>query len=232
MRMKRALIGCDFHFQLAYKLACDEFADKAKHDGPWDALVLAGDFWDIHCLSNFEKNPFKTARFLEDELGEGREYLSRLDMASKAKNKVFLCGNHEARITKYVYRQAPYMAKNLNEREILGIPDDWTFKAYNRSGCAQLGPLIVTHGVKCGVMAAKNNLVKYMCDVLTGHVHRNASYSATGYNGKPIHSHTIGGMWDVKAVEEYQLDVIDGTRAYAEVLYNDTRYEVITHTVK
>lgn len=104
--MVRRLIIPDCHWPdvdvAAYRVMLDAAKDYKPHE-----VVILGDWFDVYCLSRFDKNPEKVARDLEEEIASGIDAIHELMDLLKPKHLWFLCGNHSYRITKYVQAHAP-----------------------------------------------------------------------------------------------------------------------------
>lgn len=98
-----------------YNLAIDCLADSV------DCLIINGDFLDFYSVSAYGKHP--DVQFaIEEEINWGRDELNRLN--KKFKKVVFLLGNHENRLERYILSNCPAfwnlcdLERMLNLKEI------------------------------------------------------------------------------------------------------------------
>lgn len=140
-------------------------------------VVVNGDMADFYSVSSHSKDPARSTR-LEDELADVNHGLDELDRL-RAANYLFIGGNHEDRLTRYLQDRAP---------ELYGVVDipalfklnarGWSYTPYKQE--ARLGKLYITHDVgTAGRYAAYKALDTYQHSVLTGHTHR-LSYVVEG----------------------------------------------------
>ncbi len=170
-----------FHDPKALNLAL-AFIDDLKPHG----VVLAGDIADCYSLSSFDKSPL-TAASLELEIQLTRGLMERLSKVTR--ERVFLGGNHEARLTAHLWRNPQLwreldpasrkrIAKALDFPTVFGLADyGFSWRPYG--GVYKLGKLTVTHGSivrQDSGASAKAHLLKYGGSVLHGHTHRGGSY--------------------------------------------------------
>ena len=83
-------------FQIAIR-ACKRFDP--------DILVVLGDFADFYSVSSHDKDPART-QLLSIEVRAVRSCLAQLE-ALDVKRKIFLMGNHEYRLQRYLCTRAP-----------------------------------------------------------------------------------------------------------------------------
>ncbi len=110
MRLRKAFILPDVHHPFAGK-AYDLALKVAEDIGGWDELVLLGDFCDFYSISSHAKDP-SVDRLLRDEIEECNKALDVLEGIFDC-SRVYLEGNHEARLNKFLARQAG---------ELFGVP--------------------------------------------------------------------------------------------------------------
>ena len=168
--MVRRLIIPDCHWPdvdvAAYRVMLDAAKDYKPHE-----VVILGDWFDVYCLSRFDKNPEKVARDLEEEIASGIDAIHELMDLLKPKHLWFLCGNHSYRITKYVQAHAPFIHKLIPPMHEL-------FQLPRNSTLIPSGEFLELDGVQFhhGIATGRNNTAKMLDmlgkDVVYGHVHR------------------------------------------------------------
>lgn len=135
-------------------------------------LYVIGDFVDFYAVSDHSKDPRRTTQ-LADEVNEANIYLNQLDLLG-AKEKVYVSGNHEDRLQRYLQNKAPELFDVLDVAKLLKLKDrGWTYVPYKRH--SKLGKVHFTHDVgTAGRTAIFQCLDSYQHSVVTGHTHRMA----------------------------------------------------------
>lgn len=141
-----------------------------------DVLVLGGDLIDAYAFSRFEKKTAKLAKF-QKEIDLADDYLGRLHEASPDSETVWMYGNHEDRIERYLHRQAPALADmakvslqewlSTNARNISVYDYGETYD--------HLSPLVFAHGTvirKKAGMSAASMVDMEGRSIAMGHSHR------------------------------------------------------------
>ena len=93
-----------------------------------DALIHAGDHWDMPSLSSYDKGKRSSHnRFYADDIAAGNESLDRLDRAMRGfqpQVKVMLRGNHEYRIERYA-NDNPEMSGKVGYHDLADTRFGW-----------------------------------------------------------------------------------------------------------
>lgn len=172
-------------------------------------IVVLGDFCDFYSVSSHSKSPDR-ARRLAWEVDATNQALDQLDELG-AKHKVFVEGNHEDRLLRYLKDAAPELfdltdhedkkLKTLSVEAIFGLAKrGWTHVRYKDD--YRLGKLNITHDVgTAGRYSVYRCLDTYQKSNLTGHTHRFA-YVVEG-NARNEHkvSAQFGWLGDVEQVD-------------------------------
>jgi hypothetical protein len=176
-----------------------------------DVVVVLGDFGDFYTVSTFGKDP-KRRHHLEDEVHETNRLLDNLD-ALGAKLKIFIEGNHEHRLNRFIIDKAPELngltkdvkeAFKLKERGWVHVPYRDHYK---------LGKVYLTHDVGAtGRNAAHKVIDTYQHSAITGHTHRITYAVEADGVGTPILSATFGWLGDLSRVD--YAHKITATKAY------------------
>jgi predicted phosphodiesterase len=146
-------------------------------------VILLGDVMDFRSLSRFPKSPAQTAA-LRQELKRGREWIALFEEVIRPARVTFLLGNHEERVSKYLWKQAPELncLPELAVPALLRVPERWKVVPYR--GYVMEQGVMVTHGERYGRTATLSNLAEYGCSVITGHSHRAVLVDRRMPNGK------------------------------------------------
>jgi predicted phosphodiesterase len=166
-----------------------------------DMIILNGDILDFYQVSDFAKDPDRTVR-LVDELRTARELLERLrDLVPKAEI-VYIEGNHEHRLHRFLIKQAPELKglRGLSVSEQLDL-DDLGIR-YIECPADQFidtylelvpGRLLVGHfkALRGNAGATAHALLdQYAASIIDGHCH------SAGFAHKTLAGGKVVGAWE------------------------------------
>jgi predicted phosphodiesterase len=192
--MKRILVIPDVHLTESVPKVYQLVKKYIPLFNPTDVVIL-GDFMDVSSLSFWDKDKRRKI--------EGRRYMkevatanAELDYIQKhCKNVVFLEGNHENRVEKYIdsnpelegVMDIPIVLK-LKQRGIKYIPVNHLYR---------MGHLYFTHGYYYNKHYAHKTLDAYGCNLIVGHVHRPDFSYTTARMTTPKSCWGLGSLCDV-----------------------------------
>ena len=161
-----------------------------------DLEVYNGDIIDLYTLSVFDKNPSR--RFtLKDELDDTRGWLEERATANPDARRVFIEGNHEDRLRRWLWRNAELAGlAELNVEGLLGLADVGAEHLPYMSVLDFLG-FRIEHGFKTSASKAFPTAVARWMALATsssglcGHTHRFGIYSWT--DSRNSHSYIENG---------------------------------------
>lgn len=216
--MKLAVVVPDIHVPYHDVRAVRTLCKVIKHLKP-DFLVVLGDSLDFYQLSKFDKDPLrKTA--VSDDVAEFRDVLHQLDAACPLKTeKVFLEGNHEHRLQKWIWANATELGKMIPSLEAYcGFkPLGWQFFKYGEF--YRLGDVLFMHGDRCGMNVSMGMIRKYGCNVVHGHDHGAAiRYFANAVSR--VWALNCGHLSDMKQQEYLYGGVADWTQGFGLVEFS------------
>lgn len=197
MRLYRRLFLPDTHTPDHDKKAWKIVQDVAQDFQP-DEIVVGGDFFDCEPVSQYTKDP-KAKILLEDDLAIGRDVLFDLERRSKCKSMVFLQGNHEERIDRYIAKQAPAFAGLDVRKDILKLPDYYRWFPYGRRNKYFManGRLMATHGTLYNKHVCAAMLAKYPgTSVIFFHTHRFGEAQTVDVHGNVRRAINSGWLGD------------------------------------
>lgn len=196
--LERILFIPDCHFPYQDVLAFDLMMDAAKRFKP-DHVIICGDFIDMYSVSSHDKNP-KRAGKLEEEISSSVEALWKIKELG-AKNNVFVAGNHEDRLTRYLMQKAPELYDLLNIKSVLALDKmKFTYIPYRQH--YKLGKVYITHDTgKAGYNAHKQALDAFHRSVVIGHTHRIGYMVQGDADGDKHVGAMFGWLGDVKQVD-------------------------------
>lgn len=172
-----------------------------------DEIVLLGDYADFYPVSRHDKDP-AVAHALEDEIKSVNEGLDQLDKLWPRAKKVYLEGNHEVRLEKYLAEKAPALFGltecqtlfELNRRPL------WSYHTFGRhQGYRILGSeLIARHRPLAS--NAKTGLLRAMTSYCYGDIHKIEEAQAVGLDMKTRVAFCPGWLGDeTRKVFDYML---------------------------
>lgn len=206
-----------FHDRTAFKL----MLDVGKAFKP-DEVVFLGDFFDAYSVSRHEKDPLLDFKTWKDEIKEGREAIEIVkDSFQNTKRWVFLSGNHEVRVERYINNYAPKLSGLYKTNELLCIDPDWTFFPYGQEGHYKIGKLTVCHGSRAGENPAASMVKKYRSSVLFGHTHKLQEYHITDIHGTDFVALNAGWLGDIRKAGAYIKDTADWSLGFAMTYHKD-----------
>ena len=178
---------------------------KAMNDFKPDIIAILGDFSDFYSVSKFSKDPSRKTN-LKWEIEEVNKYLDRLDTLG-ARKKIFVAGNHEFRLDRFIQDKAPELYGIINTEQAFRLKErKWTFIPYRRD--FKLGKVYLTHDVNSsGRNAAHKVIDTYMHSAITGHSHRMLYVVEADGIGEPILSAQFGWLGDISKVD-YQHRIV------------------------
>lgn len=162
-------------------------------------IIVLGDFCDFYAVSSHSKNPIRANKF-DWELKQVVKKRKELD-ALGAKHKVFIEGNHEDRLTRYLQDHAPQLHNVINIPDLLKLaPAGWEHVRYKHDHV--LGKVNSTHDVgSAGRYSVYKCLDTYQHSVMTGHTHRFAFIVEGNAKGESKVSAQFGWLGDVEQID-------------------------------
>lgn len=165
-KAERWIIIPDCHVPFEDSRAFNLVANIAK-ECKVDGLAILGDFLDLFSVSFHDKDPRRVSQ-LSDELNAANKRLTQLDKIG-AKKKLFVEGNHEYRLTRYLINKAPALLETVSVPQMLSLKErGWKFTPYRKA--ARLGKLHLTHDVGyAGKIAHMQSGAAFEHSVVIGH---------------------------------------------------------------
>jgi hypothetical protein len=207
--MKKVLNLSDCHHPFVDKIAWRLFLKAARECGPWDECVINGDFADCLAVSFHPKTPGRKY-VIADEIAAVNKALDELqDAVGKKCYIVYLGGNHENRMDRYIAEKAKELhglegttipgLLRLRERGIHWIP----YKA----AAYKVGKLAFIHDLgRCGVNTARQSLQDYGSNVVVGHSHRAGIVYQGTVRGESHVGVNSGWLGDAAAADYMHVD--------------------------
>ena len=187
-----------FHDPKAVKLALN-FAKDLRPD----KVILNGDIMDCYEISDFVRSPMIKADF-NDEIEETYSFILDLKRACPRAKIIWVEGNHEFRLKKYLMTRAKELVGL--KRAKIRLEDLLDFKKFgidyiqNKPGASKHGDVYTKIGElhighwdmvrQWGGFTAKNLLDRKGVSIMQSHTHRMGSHYRTWVGGK------IMGAWE------------------------------------
>jgi predicted phosphodiesterase len=186
---------CPYHDVRAWNLMMKAAKLLKPH-----TIVSIGDLADFYAVSSHSKNPLR-ARQLDEEIKGVTALLDQLDSLG-AKERIYIAGNHEDRLTRYLQEKAPELFGVVGIPQLLRLKErGWTYVPYKHDHT--IGKVTFTHDINAaGRTAIFKALDIYQDCIVTGHTHR-LQYVVEGNASTPHTrvSAAFGWLGDVTKVD-------------------------------
>lgn len=197
-KLEKILFIPDCHVPYHDKAAFNLMLKAGKALKP-DHVIILGDFADFYGVSSHSKDPNRALK-LKEEIEATKEALDQV-VALGAKNNVFVAGNHEDRLERYLRDRAPELFNFISIPKILELKEKgFKYTPYKQS--YKLGKLNVTHdtGV-AGRFAHYKALDTFQHNIIIGHTHR-IGYAVEGdAQGQRHLGAMLGWLGDVEEID-------------------------------
>ena len=196
--LERLLIVPDthapFHDERAWKLML-----KVARQFKPQIIVHQGDLADFYAVSAHSKDPSRKAT-LKEELKVVRKLRGDLDRLG-AKRKVFIEGNHEDRLRRYLEEKAPELFGMFDTDSLLQLRENgWEFTPYK--SYARVGKVYFSHDTgNSGLYTTARALQAFQHSIVIGH-HHAIQYAVEGdATGKHRVGAQFGWLGDAKRAD-------------------------------
>jgi predicted phosphodiesterase len=227
-RLVRQLWIPDTHVPNEDKRAVDLVEQVAKGLGQFDEIIISGDFGDFETVSAHANADPRKERLLLKEVAQVRAAIRRVETWGKPKaRRVYVCGNHEWRLDRYIANEAPALFGTVDVPSILELGDRWEFVPYKEH--IQIGKVYATHDTgKAGQNAHLAAQADFQDNVVIGHTHRLAYAVVGNAKGNPHVAAMFGWLGDrdkadymhtIKARRDWALGFGIGYRTASGVTY-------------
>jgi len=197
-KLEKILFIPDCHVPYQDKDAFSLMLQAGKQFKPDHAIIL-GDFADFYGVSSHSKDPNRALK-LKEEVEATKAALDQVK-ALGAKNNVFVAGNHEDRLERYLRDRAPELYNYISIPHILELKSKgFSYTPYKQS--YKIGKLHITHDTgTAGRYAHYKSLDAFQHNVVIGHTHR-LGYAVEGNaNGERHVTAMLGWLGDVNEVD-------------------------------
>lgn len=183
MKLTKWVIINDHHFPFEDKRICRAQVEFIKREKPTGVIHL-GDLVDFYQCSRFNKDP-KRANQLQCDIDQGVEFLSEIRSVNAKMKIKFIPGNHEKRLKKYLWGDAPALA-SLRALQLEPLLQLKKLRIEFCSDGLQIGDMSFFHGDivrKHASYTAKAMFEKHGVTLMAGHTHRDGKYTVRNRRG-------------------------------------------------
>lgn len=160
-------------------------------------IVIKGDFADFYSVSRYSKDP-RIAAHLISEVDAVNARLDELDRLFPRAKKIYIEGNHENRLEKYIMEKCPALFGITEIKRMFKLAERpfWQFIPYGSSQSYQLlgSKLNIRHVP--GASSAKAAATKAIANISYGHIHRSELSYVTSMDGSQYVAYCAGWMGD------------------------------------
>lgn len=184
-----------YHDLRAWKLVMK----VARYYAPVTTIIL-GDFIDNYRISSYSKDPRRLGS-LSDELQIAARMLRGLEAVSPKGSRIYVEGNHEYRLHRYLCDKAPEIYELVVAADSLGLRQHhWNVVPYKSD--IDLGKIFITHDVgQAGIHSTRQAMHSYQDNVIIGHNHRMDYHVQANAKGVPHIGASFGWLGDVTQVD-------------------------------
>jgi predicted phosphodiesterase len=197
--LEKILVIPDTHVPFEDELAFGVLLAAGRLLKP-DTIVFLGDFADFMSVSFHPRELGRRGYTLKEEAEAVNARLDQIQ-ALGAKRVVFIKGNHEYRLERYLSEKAPSLFGLVDVAALFRFEErGWECVEYRKH--LKIGRMHFTHDVgHAGIYAHRQSRMAYEGNVVIGHVHR-LSYEVAGTSKGPAHAGiALGWLGDKGAID-------------------------------
>ena len=202
--MKKAFVFPDIHIPYHSKKSLDVALQVCSTLNP-DEIVILGDALDFYAIHGHGKKHPKISQYLETELIEGNLFLDQLDKYFPKAKKVFLEGNHEYRLERFLINNAPQLFGIVEIKKLLNMKNrpNWTFFDYKNTQKHRIldSNLYARH--EPFSTNPKTSAQKSATSLVYGHVHKIEVGYSNSLSGKGFVHYCPGWLGDENRKEVF-----------------------------
>jgi len=196
MKLRTALIIPDCHIPYHHRKAYALMLKVARHVKPKEIIIL-GDYADFYAVSSYAKDP-RLPSMLKEEIDAVNDHLDQLDELFPKAKKVYIEGNHENRLERYLCEKAPALFGYADCRELFKINQrfGWHWQKYGPGQRYRvLNSKLTARHTPLG-STAKASAAKALISHVFGHIHTIEESHIVGLNGDNHVAFSVGWLGD------------------------------------
>lgn len=188
-----------YHDIKAYKLMLEvaKFC-KVQH------IYILGDYADFYAVSSHGKDP-SVQNILINEISLVIQNLEEIDKNFPDAKKVFIEGNHEYRLERYINEKAPSLFGITSTMDLLELRDrpNWSFASYGPRQSVDIAGSYLKARHEPLASSAKATASKALCSLVYGHIHRIEESHLVGLDGTNHVCFSVGWLGDKRMDKIY-----------------------------
>ncbi len=198
--IRRALIIPDCHIPYHHQKAIDIVFQIAKDIEGLSEIVVLGDFADFYAVNSHGRHP-GLLHVLTKEVEAVNEVLDTIDREFPDIKKIYLEGNHEYRLERYLIKVAPALF-GVTQWDLLFKLDrrpNWKHKNYGPMQYHKvLGSDLFARHEPYSMSSAKASLAASSSNLVYGHIHRKEYAVVRQPDGNKIVNFSPGWLGDMR----------------------------------
>lgn len=171
---------------------------KVARDLVLDEIVILGDYGDIYSLNQHGGKDPTLPLTLTQEIEDINKCLDEIDVMFPRSRKVYLQGNHEYRLERYILNKCPELFGVTDYKHLSRIYQryNWTYVPYgpNQSYNILKSKLVARHEPLGN--SAKATAARALCSLVYGHIHRIEESHLVGLDGTNHVCFSLGWLGD------------------------------------
>lgn len=175
MSLKAAILWPDTHVKWEHVRACKLVLQVMSYLGKdLGALYLLGDFADFYFASGHGPKHPRLLNTTVEEVESVKTWLNKFDQLFPDIKKVYIEGNHEQRLTRFLQNKAPELFGYVSAYELfeIGKRPGWQWVSYTPDQRVRvLNSKLYARHEPFGP-TAKATAARALCSVAYGHIHR------------------------------------------------------------
>ncbi len=220
----KALILSDIHCPFEDRKLFQEILEFARDISP-SAIFLLGDFTDFYSISRFDKSRDR-AEDLQFEIDQLEILFKALRLSAPDSPIFAICGNHEARLQKFLNRPNTKCLSGLKSLQIESLLNLDKYNIHWVDYAFKLTPnLLLKHGDRLGMHPAKAELKAEHTNGISGHSHRTDTFRQTGFD-KTIQWWSLGHLACKKQLDKHYSQAYRWDQSFALVQYEGSKFDV------
>ncbi len=186
-----------FHHVKAYAL----MMEVAAYICP-SHIYFLGDYADFYSVSSHSRDP-RIFNMLQDEVVDVLDGFAQIDELFPDAKKVFIQGNHEWRLERYLCDKAPALFGVTSTYHILEFDKrpHWDFVPYGPNQTTQIAGSKLYARHEPLASSAKATASKALCSLVYGHIHRIEESHLVGLDGTNHVCFSVGWLGDKRKDE-------------------------------
>jgi len=180
-------------------------------------LIINGDLFDFYNLNSHGPKDPEIQTTLDDEYEWGLEFFQMLQDKLPWVKIIFIYGNHEDRLNRFVIKNCPAFTNRLKLENHLELDKRGIeYYLYNQRYRVEDTDLFVQHSPPSYSENAANTSLKKKIDQdhIWGCTHRTDRVVKTGSSGKVYESFMLGWFGDKKIIQHNQREMPEVNRVY------------------